>query len=118
MKHLLTALALAGAAFVVSAQTPANPPAPVTPPSQPTLQPPAAPPGVAPIKAKTPQQEKMAHCNEQATGKTGDERKAFMKTCLGTKQASQTGKMTTCNASAKGMKGDERRAFMKECLSK
>jgi hypothetical protein len=32
--------------------------------------------------AKTPQQQKMAHCNEQAAGKAGDERKAFMKDCL------------------------------------
>jgi hypothetical protein len=28
------------------------------------------------------QQEKMTACNKQATGKTGDDRKAFMKTCL------------------------------------
>jgi len=118
MKHLLTALALAGAAFVVSAQTPPTPPAPVTPPAQPAMPAPAAPPGVAPIKAKTPQQQKMAQCNDQATGKTGDDRKAFMKTCLSAKQASQTDKMKTCNASAKGMKGDERKAFMKDCLSK
>jgi psiF repeat len=33
-------------------------------------------------KAKTPQQNKMAMCNKEATGKTGDDRKAFMKTCL------------------------------------
>ena len=73
---------------------------------------------MAPVKAKTPQQEKMAHCNDEAAGKTGDERKAFMKSCLSAKQASQTDKMRTCNASAKGMKGDERKAFMKDCLSK
>ena len=33
-------------------------------------------------KAKTPQQNKMSMCNKEATGKSGDERKAFMKTCL------------------------------------
>jgi hypothetical protein len=33
-------------------------------------------------KAKTPQQEKMALCNQQAEGKKGDDRKAFMSDCL------------------------------------
>ncbi len=32
--------------------------------------------------AKTAQQSKMVTCNADATGKKGDERKAFMKTCL------------------------------------
>ena len=36
----------------------------------------------APAKTLTPQQQKMKDCNKQATGKTGDERKAFMSTCL------------------------------------
>ena len=37
----------------------------------------------APASApKTAQQQKMTDCNKQATGKTGDDRKAFMKTCL------------------------------------
>ena len=31
------------------------------------------------------QQEKMRECNKQATGKKGDERKLFMKTCLSRK---------------------------------
>jgi hypothetical protein len=30
----------------------------------------------------TAQQSKMKTCNADAKGKTGDERKAFMKTCL------------------------------------
>ena len=64
----------------------------------------------------------------------GDERKAFMKQCLGAtaganqagaspaasnKQLAQQEKMKTCNAEAKtkALKGDERKAFMKECLS-
>jgi hypothetical protein len=43
-------------------------------------------------KAKTPQQNKMAMCNKQAVGKTGDERKGFMKTCLSAKKDAQPGK--------------------------
>jgi hypothetical protein len=31
------------------------------------------------------QQQKMKACNTDATGKKGDERKAFMKTCLSSK---------------------------------
>jgi hypothetical protein len=38
-----------------------------------------------PAEAKTAQQSKMKQCNEQAKGKTGDERKAFMKECLSKK---------------------------------
>lgn len=35
-----------------------------------------------PAKAVTPQQQRMKDCNTQATGKHGDERRAFMSTCL------------------------------------
>ena len=35
--------------------------------------------------AKTPQQGKMATCNKEAGDKKGDERKAFMKSCLSNK---------------------------------
>lgn len=69
---------------------------------------------------KTAQQSKMVSCNADATGKKGDERKAFMKDCLSAKPApvnSQQNKMKTCNADAGGKKGDERKAFMKTCLS-
>lgn len=78
-------------------------------------------------KPKSAQQTKMGACNKDATGKKGDERKAFMKECLSAKPAaaasapaatSQQSKMKTCNVDAKGKKGDERKAFMKECLSK
>ena len=71
-----------------------------------------------------PQQNKMAACNKEAGDKKGDERKAFMKTCLSAKPAepakpvSQQDKMKVCNKDAAGKKGDERKAFMKECLSK
>ena len=66
------------------------------------------------------QQNKMGACNKDAGEKKGDERKAFMKTCLSAKKASQQDKMKSCNADpkAKAAKGDERKAFMKECLSK
>lgn len=69
-------------------------------------------------KPKTPQQEKMANCNTDAEGKKGDERKAFMKTCLSTKPETQQNKMKTCNVAAADKKGDERKAFMSECLKK
>ncbi len=74
------------------------------------------------------QQAKMTSCNADATSKglKGDDRSAFMKTCLShssttsaTTTNSQQEKMKTCNAdaSAKGLKGDDRSAYMKTCLS-
>jgi len=36
----------------------------------------------AAAKPMTAQQQRMVDCNKQATGKTGDERKTFMSTCL------------------------------------
>jgi hypothetical protein len=91
MKYLLTALSLVVASLSVSAYA---------------------------ADAPTDQQSKMGTCNKDAAGKKGDERKAFMKSCLSAKKEGQQSKMKTCNASAKGKKGDERKAFMKECLSK
>ncbi|KVT28599.1 PsiF family protein [Burkholderia ubonensis] len=73
-----------------------------------------------PAFAANSQQDKMKACNTQAAGKTGDERKAFMKDCLSAKPAkamSQQDKMKACNKDAAGKKGDERKAFMKSCLS-
>jgi hypothetical protein len=67
--------------------------------------------------AMTKQQSKMGECNKDAGDKKGDERKAFMKTCLSAKKQTQQDKMKSCNADAKDKKGDERKAFMKECLS-
>ena len=70
---------------------------------------------------KTAQQTKMVTCNADATGKKGDERKAFMKTCLSAApvkaMTAQQEKMKGCNADASGKKGDERKTFMKACLS-
>jgi len=73
-------------------------------------------------KKLTPQQEKMKSCNAEAGDKKGDERKAFMSSCLkaGSPAApmTQQDKMKKCNAdaSAKSLKGDERKGFMSECL--
>ena len=73
--------------------------------------------------ANNSQQNKMVTCNKDATGKKGDERKAFMKECLSNKPAvaapppTQQQKMVTCNKDATGKKGDDRKAFMKQCLS-
>ncbi|MBI5751471.1 MAG: hypothetical protein HZA59_04910 [Hydrogenophilales bacterium] len=82
-------------------------------------------------KAATPQQSRMADCNKEAKAKDmkGDERKAFMKSCLSGKPAEaqkpaeakkemtpQQMKMANCNKEAKGMKGDERKKFMSGCL--
>jgi hypothetical protein len=82
----------------------------------------AAPAQTAAPAAKTAQQNKMVTCNADATGKKGDERQAFMKTCLSAAPAkaaptAQQQKMKTCNAEATGKKGDARKAFMKTCLS-
>ena len=63
------------------------------------------------------QQSKMGDCNKEAGDKKGDDRKAFMKTCLSNKPMTQQDKMKKCNADAAGKKGDERKDFMKECLS-
>jgi hypothetical protein len=80
----------------------------------------------ADAKAPTAQQGKMKTCNADAKSKElkGDERKAFMKSCLSAKPmaadgaTTQQSKMKTCNADAKSkeLKGDERKAFMKSCL--
>ncbi len=82
--------------------------------------------------AKTAQQEKMSTCSKEAASKTlkGDERKAFMKSCLSAKPetaapastpaaaatASPQNAMTACNKAATGKKGDERKKFMSSCL--
>ena len=89
--------------------------------------------------AKTAQQEKMGACNKEAASKTlkGDERKAFMKSCLSAKPeaaapaatpataatpaaapaaATPQNAMTSCNKAATGKKGDERKKFMSACL--
>ncbi|MEO8806214.1 MAG: PsiF family protein [Burkholderiaceae bacterium] len=106
MKHLMTVLALSLAALSTSAFATSHKEAPDM-----------AKGASAPMGK---QQTKMGDCNKEAGEKKGDERKAFMKTCLSAKAPTQQDKMKSCNADpkAKATKGDERKAFMKECLSK
>jgi len=73
------------------------------------------------------QQQKMKECAQEgkAKGVKGEERKAFMSSCLSSKGMSQQDinkqqeKMKTCNADAKtkSLKGADYKAFMKTCLS-
>ncbi|MBE7420225.1 MAG: hypothetical protein HS128_21200 [Ideonella sp.] len=91
MKHLMTVLALSLAAASLSVHA-------------------------ADEKKPTAQQNKMTACNKEAGDKKGDERKAFMKTCLSAKKTSQQDKMKACNKEAGDKKGDERKTFMSECL--
>lgn len=105
-RALFTAVVLSGfiGASAFAQQAPATPTAP---------------------KAKTAQQERMTTCNQEAKGKTGDARKAFMSSCLKGETAAPAKKLTasqermkTCNAEAgtKDLKGDARKAFMSTCL--
>ncbi|KAF0862645.1 PsiF family protein [Pseudomonas sp. LD120] len=72
--------------------------------------------------AATAQQNKMTSCNAEASAKSlkGDERKAFMSTCLKAAPATPQERMKSCNAdaTAKALKGDARKAFMSDCLKK
>jgi hypothetical protein len=79
----------------------------------------------ADAKPVTAQQQRMKDCNGEAKGMKGQERKDFMKGCLGGKKAeakdaraTQQNKMKACNAEAKtkALKGPERKAFMSDCL--
>ncbi len=73
--------------------------------------------------AATAQQNKMTSCNADASAQSlkGDERKAFMSTCLkASPPQTQQDKMKTCNATAttQALKGDARKTFMSDCLKK
>jgi hypothetical protein len=83
------------------------------------------------VHADNSQQDKMTSCNADAKAKnlSGDDRKAFMKTCLSATPPpaatppaaplnSQQQKMKDCNASAKtqALTGDARKQFMSNCL--
>ncbi|MCU1782801.1 PsiF family protein [Pseudomonas sp. 13B_2.1_Bac1] len=84
--------------------------------------------GFAATAAQTAQQQKMTTCNAEAKGKSGDERKTFMSTCLKAAPAAndaktltpQQQKMKDCNADAKtkALTGDARKTFMSTCLKK
>jgi hypothetical protein len=80
-----------------------------------------------PTQAENSQNAKMTSCNADAKAKnlTGDDRKAFMKSCLsahpatsGTALNSQQQKMKTCNADAstKKLTGADRKKYMSDCL--
>ncbi|MEO6927899.1 MAG: PsiF family protein, partial [Casimicrobiaceae bacterium] len=69
-------------------------------------------------KPMTAQQERMKSCNAKAVDKKGDDRKAFMKSCLSGEEQAAKSKMSTCNTQAKGMKGDEHKKFMSDCMKK
>lgn len=94
-KALIIALALLLAPLAAQA---AEPVAALVKPAQPAPAPAAAQKPATPQKAAAPQttaapqatgavsqQDRMRNCNKQAAGKKGDERRAFMKTCLSTK---------------------------------
>lgn len=58
----------------------------------------------------------------QAKGKTGEERKAFMSSCLKGETSSdkaltpQQQRMKDCNVRAQGKTGEERKQLMSKCL--
>ena len=65
------------------------------------------------------QQDKMKTCNKEATGKKGDERKAFMKACLSKEGAAAPAAAAapSCESRAaeKKLAGAAKSAFMKKC---
>jgi len=69
--------------------------------------------------APNAQNEKMKACNTKAEGKTGDERKQFMSSCLSAKPAAAAkpeSKMSMCNKQTAGMSGDARAKAQSECM--
>jgi hypothetical protein len=98
MKHLITALALTIAATGVFAADAAAP---------------------AASKPLTKQQQKMADCSSANKGKTGDDYKDGVKSCLKAENnpLTQQQKMSACSKANKGKKGDEYKAGVKACLS-
>jgi len=86
-RQSLVALAAFFVAFTAQAAEPPVTAAKPVPPA-PIAAPAASQKAAAPQKtAALSQQDKMRECNKQATGRKGDERKAFMKTCLSKKKA-------------------------------
>ena len=114
-RGLLLAAVLSGVMAVpVMAQTSAQSGATATAPEKST-----------PSKAQTDQQKRMATCNTEAKGKKGEERKAFMSSCLkgdtaanGKPLTSSQQRMKDCNAEAtkQSLSGEKRKTFMSTCL--
>jgi Skp family chaperone for outer membrane proteins len=69
-----------------------------------------------PTPAQKAQQDKMAACNVKSEGKTGDDRKKFMSSCLSAKPAKAESKMSMCNKQTAGMSGDARSKAQSECM--
>lgn len=91
MKQLIMALAVA--AFAMSAQA-------------------------ADEKKPTAQQGKMAVCNKDAGDKKGNERKAFMKTCLSAKPAAAAPSPECVKAAdEKKLAGAARSSNLKKCMA-
>jgi membrane-bound lytic murein transglycosylase len=79
-----------------------------------------------PSEAQKKQQDRMKDCNAKADGKSGDDRKKYMSSCLkgeesGKKEPSaaqkkQQDRMKDCNVKAEGKSGDDRKKYMSTCL--
>ncbi len=73
----------------------------------------------APAMAQNSQQDKMKACNASAADKKGDERKAYMSTCLSAKPAAAAkpeSKMAMCNKKTAGMTKEDRAKAQSECM--
>ncbi len=70
----------------------------------------------APAMAENSQQDKMKACNASAADKKGDERKAYMSTCLSAKPVKPESKMAMCNKKTAGMTKDDRAKAQSECM--
>lgn len=68
------------------------------------------------LAADNPQQDKMKACNAQAGDKKGDERKAFMSTCLKAEPPKAESRMAMCNKKTAGMDKDARAKAQSECM--
>lgn len=72
-------------------------------------------------KKPTTQQERMKSCNKDAAGKKGDERKAFMSSCLKGQAAPEVAAAAPagCDAMAaeKKLAGAAKSSFMKKCTA-
>jgi psiF repeat-containing protein len=67
-------------------------------------------------EAMNSQQDKMKACNDKAGDKKGDERKAFMKSCLSAKAEKPKSKMAMCNEKTKGMSKADAAKARSECM--
>lgn len=68
----------------------------------------------------TPQQSRMAQCNKEATGKTGEARKTFMKECLASKPAAaaETAKPASKEAAKPERKTEQKAAAGEKKLTR